>query len=586
MKKGLLLFVVLCFTLFSNVFADGVMDYVLEQRGDTLVIKDYTDMGNVAGSLTEAVVADSEDVPAGRVYELKANGYYPLSTSLTTPADRAVVIIGADDRRLVTNDDEMSAPPVICGFGGNTGGISFQNDLTVKNASIIQAADRATLGWAFFGAVAADKTLRVENCLFEHTRWVMIQSNDAPGTKVYINDCYFVNMSGQACRRNGGVYDNVNNNTATMWVENSTHVMAQGMIYKFRNYQVGEIVFNHNTFVNMSGNVFETLGYQSDMIVVNNIFVNCNLQPYMTGLDYGETDADYLPMGIINVDTLPSGYDVMPRKMMVDANVVYWDPEFADMVQTCIDDQVNQSTDWHSQMITMNSRTQAMFDDDTNYPHLVEGVWYEKCPNFTNPEDLLTVGVDSIKAFSIGTVDTLSGNVLMVWRKVLTDLDLYYVYSDWPIPIDLSYDDADLLEGGINGFPVGDLNWFPSEKAAWEAQKSAEYAAIDAAMDAGHPVAIQETVYQPTDFRLSQNYPNPFNPTTTISYTLPKAGNVTLTVYNSLGQEVMTLVNNEFKASAGSYNVLFDGSGLSSGIYFYTLTFNNNTIAKKMVLMK
>lgn len=586
MKKGLLLFVVLCFTLFSNVFADGVMDYVLEERGDTLVIKDYSDMGSVAGSLTEAVVADSVDVPAGRVYELKANGYYPLSTNLTTPADRAVVIVGADDRRLVTNDDEMSAPPVICGFGGNTGGISFQNDLTVKNASIIQAADKANLGWAFFGAAAANKTLRVENCLFEHTRWVMIQSNDAPGTNVYINDCYFVNMSGQACRRNGGVYDNVNNNTATMWVENSTHVMAQGMIYKFRNYQVGEIVFNHNTFVNMSGNVFETLGYQSDMIVVNNIFVNSNLQPYMTGLDYGETDADYLPMGIINVDTLPSGYDVLPRKMMVDANVVYWDPKFADMVQICIDNQVNQSTDWHSQTITMNSRTQAMFDDDTNYPYLVEGTWYEKCPNFTNPEDLLTDGVDSIRAFSIGTVDTLSGNVLMVWRKVLTDLDLYYVYSDWPIPIDLSYDDTDLLEGGINGFPVGDLNWFPAEKAAWEAQKSAEYAAIDAAIDAGHPVAIRETVYEPTDFRLSQNYPNPFNPTTTISYTLPKAGNVTLTVYNSLGQEVMTLVNNEFKASAGSYNVHFDGSGLSSGIYFYTLTFNNNTIAKKMVLMK
>ncbi|HDP68880.1 MAG TPA: T9SS type A sorting domain-containing protein [Candidatus Marinimicrobia bacterium] len=586
MKKGLLLFVVFCLVLFSNVFADGVMDYVDEVRGDTLVIKDYVDMGNVAGSLTEAVVADSVDVPAGRVYELKANGYYPLSTNLTTPADRAVIIVGADDRRLVTNDDEMSAPPVICGFGGNTGGINFQNDLTVKNASIIQAADKATLGWAFFGAAAANKTLRVENCLFEHTRWVMIQSNDAPGTNVYINDCYFVNMSGQACRRNGGVYDNVNNNTATMWVENSTHVMAQGMIYKFRNYQVGEIVFNHNTFVNMSGQVFETLGYQSDMIVVNNIFVNSNLQPYMTGLDYGETDADYLPMGIINVDTLPSGYDVLPRKMMVDANVVYWDPKFADMVQICIDNQVNQSTDWHSQMITMNSRTQAMFDDDTNYPYLVEGTWYEKCPNFTNPEDLLTVGVDSIRAFSIGTVDTLSGDVLMVWRKVLTDLDNYYVYSDWPIPIDLSYDDADLLEGGINGFPVGDLNWFPAEKAAWEAQKSAEYAAIDAAIDAGHPVAIRETVYEPTDFRLSQNYPNPFNPTTTISYTLPKAGNVTLTVYNSLGQEVMTLVNNEFKASAGSYNVHFDGSGLSSGIYFYTLTFNNNTIAKKMVLMK
>jgi len=588
MKKGLLLSVVVCLLLFSAEFALGALgDYVSEVRGDTLVIKDYADFEPyAAGSLAEAIIADSVDVPAGRVYELKANGYYPLSSNLTTPASRAVVIVGADDTRLVKNANEDSAPPVICGFGSNSGGINFANDLTVKNCSIIQAASRAQLGWAFFGAAASNKTLRVENCLFEHTRWVMIQSNDADGTSVYINDCYFVNMSGQACRRNGGVYDNVGRNTNTMWVENSTHVMAQGMIYKFRNFQVGKIVFNHNTFVNMSGQVFETLGYQSDMVVVNNIFVNCNLQPYMTGLDYGETDADYLPMGIINVDTLPAGYTDMPRKVLVDRNVVYWDPKFADMVQTCKTNMVNQNDDWHDQMITMNTRTQAMFDDDEAYPYLVEGAWLRKCPTFTDSKDLLTVGVDSIKAFSVGTVDTLSGDVLMVWRKVYTNLDDYYVYSDWPIPIDLSYSDEDLKSGGINGFPVGDLNWFPAEKAEWEAQKAAEYAAIEAAITAGAPVHISETAKKASNFKLSQNFPNPFNPTTNINFTLPEPGNVTLKVYNMLGQEVATLINNEHRGANATHSILFDGSKLSSGVYFYTLTYGDKTVSKKMVLMK
>ena len=581
MKKALLLSVVICLLLFSAEFALGALDdYVAEVKGDTLVIKDFGDMEpDAAGSLREAVVADSVEVPAGRVYELKANGYYPLSTNLTTPATRAVVIVGADDTRLVQNANASSAPPVICGSGGNTGGISFQNDLTVKNCSIIQAADKATLGWAFFGAAASNKTLRVENCLFEHTRWVMIQSNDAAGTNVYINDCYFVNMSGQACRRNGGVYDNVNNNTATMWVENSTHVMAQGMIYKFRNYPVDRIVFNHNTFVNMSGNVFETLGYQRYMVVVNNIFVNSNLQPYLTGLDAGETDADNLPMGIINIDTLPSGYENLPRKMLVDKNVVYWDPKFADMVQTCKTNLVNFSDDWHDQMITMNTRTQAMFDDNTNYPYLIEGTWYEKCPNFTDPKDLLTVGVDSIKAFSVGTVDTTSGDVLMVWRKVATDLNTDYIYSDWPIPVNLAYDDADLLEGGLGGFPVGDLNWFPTQKAAWEAQKNTELSAIN------DQLSIKETAKKASNFKLNQNFPNPFNPTTTISYTIPKSGNVTLKVFNMLGHEVATLVDGYNNANQ-AYSIEFDGTSLSSGVYFYTLTFDNKTVSKKMVLMK
>ena len=581
MKKALLLSVVICLLLFSAEFALGALDdYVAEVKGDTLVIKDFGDMEpDAAGSLREAVVADSVEVPAGRVYELKANGYYPLSTNLTTPATRAVVIVGADDTRLVQNANASSAPPIICGFGSNTGGISFQNDLTVKNCSIIQAADKATLGWAFFGAAASNKTLRVENCLFEHTRWVMIQSNDAAGTSVYINDCYFVNMSGQACRRNGGVYDNVNNNTATMWVENSTHVMAQGMIYKFRNYPVDRIVFNHNTFVNMSGNVFETLGYQRYMVVVNNIFVNSNLQPYLTGLDAGETDADNLPMGIINIDTLPSGYENLPRKMLVDKNVVYWDPKFADMVQTCKTNLVNFSDDWHDQMITMNTRTQAMFDDNTNYPYLIEGTWYEKCPNFTDPKDLLTVGVDSIKAFSVGTVDTTSGDVLMVWRKVATDLNTDYIYSDWPIPVNLAYDDADLLEGGLGGFPVGDLNWFPTQKAAWEAQKNTELSAIN------DQLSIKETAKKASNFKLNQNFPNPFNPTTTISYTIPKSGNVTLKVFNMLGHEVATLVDGYNNANQ-AYSIEFDGTSLSSGVYFYTLTFDNKTVSKKMVLMK
>jgi len=588
MKKVLLMLVVCCAFLISFGFAQNTYDdFVSEVKGDTLVIKDYWEMdptNGVANSLTDAVTADSVDVPEGRVYELIAMGYYPLATNLTTPA-RPVTIVGADDRPITTNSDAEAAPPVICGFDENTGGINFQDDLTMKNVSIVPAASRSALGWAFFGATSPDKTLTLKNCIGEFTKWVILQSNDASGTSIYIDGCYFVNLSGQPCRRNGGVYDNVNNNTDVMWVENSTHVMAQGMMYKFRNFQVGKIWFNHNTFINVSGNLFETLGYHNEMVVVNNIFVNSNIQPYMTGLDAGETDADNLPMGIINVDTLPSGYEELPQKMMVDKNVVFWDERLDDMVQTCIDNQVNQSTAWHSQMITMNSRTQAMFDDDATYPYLVEGEWYAKCPTFTDPQNLLDEMVDSLKAFSVYTVDTTDGHTLVEWRLVNTDITNMYVYSDFPIAVDLSYSDADLMAGGINGFPVGDLNWFPTEKAQWEAQRDAEIDAIQAALDAGSVVAIKETPKKATQFKLSQNYPNPFNPTTIINYTIPTAGEVTLKVYDMLGCEVATLVN-ENKQANQSYKVEFDGSTLSSGVYFYSLRYNGQTMTKKMVLMK
>jgi hypothetical protein len=83
---------------------------------------------------------------------------------------------------------------------------------------------------------------------------------------------------------------------------------------------------------------------------------------------------------------------------------------------------------------------------------------------------------------------------------------------------------------------------------------------------------------------LQQNYPNPFNPSTVISYSIAKAGNVTLKVYNMLGQEVATLVNGY--QAANSYKVNFNASGLSSGVYMYKLSTGSNEIIKKMVLMK
>ena len=99
------------------------------------------------------------------------------------------------------------------------------------------------------------------------------------------------------------------------------------------------------------------------------------------------------------------------------------------------------------------------------------------------------------------------------------------------------------------------------------------------------------------NFSLTQNYPNPFNPVTTIKYTIPtppasspftkgrnEVGFVTLKVYDILGSEVATLVNQE--QSAGNYKVQFDGSMLSSGVYFYQLHAGNFISTKKAILMK
>ncbi|MCK9409144.1 MAG: T9SS type A sorting domain-containing protein [Bacteroidetes bacterium] len=90
--------------------------------------------------------------------------------------------------------------------------------------------------------------------------------------------------------------------------------------------------------------------------------------------------------------------------------------------------------------------------------------------------------------------------------------------------------------------------------------------------------------YAPKEFSLNQNYPNPFNPTTMISYQLPVSNHVTLKVYDALGREAATLVNDVKKA--GNHSVTFDASKFSSGIYLCTIKAGNSSATKKLTLLK
>ena len=86
------------------------------------------------------------------------------------------------------------------------------------------------------------------------------------------------------------------------------------------------------------------------------------------------------------------------------------------------------------------------------------------------------------------------------------------------------------------------------------------------------------------NFELSQNIPNPFNPSTSISYSIPENAFVTLKIYDVLGNEVVELINEQ--KESGNYQIDFNASELSSGIYYYTLTAGNFTSTKKMSLIK
>ncbi len=580
MKSAIILFSMLL--LASSAFAQDAQ-YVLQTKGDTLVVKDDADFSG-QNTLYLLMVSDSM-APATRVYQLHNGGVYSLVNTPTSSTTKRVVIAGESNTSVKTNKSTVY-PPILQGAvwqgGSSTGGLNSGYDLLVKNCMVEIGNSAGGEGWGFFGGNASSR-LEVDNCIMEHNLWVTFFP--VTNWRLFLNNDYFVNLSGHTCRRNGGVIDFFGN-IDTIQVQNCTHVYTQGSLYKARfGYRINRYLFNHNDFIDCAGFVLMNIGDHPNYSVTNNIFVNCQLQAYcpvLSGVDVGEVDQDSLPMGLVNIK-VDSAFIADGRSFYADKNLAYWDASLADIPSTLNSGTgVDGNKHWVSQMITMNTRTAAIFADKANNPKCTNGTWFNKLPTFAKTDVLFGTGLATLKTYAISAVDTGFTGSLAAWRQSSNPMTQYYCYADWPLPIDLSYTDTDLLTAGLNGFPLGDLNWFPTQYASWKAQEATELAQIQQVLAVGTGVTTKQG--PPQKFELLQNYPNPFNPTTRISYTIARAANVTLKVYNMLGQEVATLVDG-FQA-ANTYEVNFNASHLASGVYIYELRSGSNVASGKMVLMK
>jgi hypothetical protein len=131
---------------------------------------------------------------------------------------------------------------------------------------------------------------------------------------------------------------------------------------------------------------------------------------------------------------------------------------------------------------------------------------------------------------------------------------------------------------------VSYMGAFSPTAARWDAGW-ANYNPQNTDYSKGIPTSIDEDPSLPFGYTLEQNYPNPFNPSTTIGFTLAKSEQVSLTVYDLMGREVATLMNNE-QRPAGYNSIVFNALNLSSGVYFYTLSTNTVKLTQKMSLIK
>ncbi len=580
---------------------------------DTLVI-DPLPPGNVNTIINGDTIAGGLRAHPNRVYELQRGLVYQVSEPMEINGSITIMDSGSTSDRppvlaaqILQNNQSVDHFFDLNGKGGK---------VTLKNLYILSIrADGVVLGWSDGIRINADSVkLTLKGDIFDAFTHTAL-SLGGQWDKLKVNDCEFRNDMHSSSYFGGGAFlSNGSTNMDTTIFENNTFFCNNSYIFSIRGY-CPDAVFSHNTLVYGTVDPFLTY-FAQNLHMNNNLFYAMHSYG---GNPFQLIDAwllgwpDTTSSGIVQVlatDTTSNWYKLWgggsptlipgPNQLYVgtggtgNATVTAAEEDPSARVF----DLRNNDYFW----------PQKLYTDYAAYNDTVKATQTVAVPNYTSTQDTiqmvnklyLPVWEGPYARYVIAKMDSngasvdTTGNMnidpgfntdiqnqfdkLMAYViKICTskfDTAWYYQPNNaplypptWPRAEDLSYTNSTLMHGGTDGFAVGDLNWFPTQKAQWEVTDVKQ---------------VKPSV--PANFKLAQNYPNPFNPSTVINYSLPKSQMVTLRVYNILGQEVATLVNQE--QSAGNYQVTFNADRLSSGVYFYSIRTGNFTAVKKMMLLK
>lgn len=522
-------------------------------QADTLVI--WASRGN----LNEIIEADK--LPDGRqahdVYRLVSlDTTYKFTGAITATGD--ITVIGAVDpvtgrppciQPAVLPDGTIPPTPFMLNGAGIKG--TFKNlYLLAKATNNVATADGIAI------QVSADNVrLTVDNCVFDGWQSFAIGYN-GNWDDFFVTNSYFRNMVhpnqwyiGEVIRNEwpGEAY------TDTMSLVGNTMLCINGYAAcPVTKWYTRYFEFNDNKVLYTFKNPFFIFNV-TEAKINGNVFYGT----YAGGVDQAEHpwwDNLWVPdttYGVIALQPLSEDNKTMfnpanpalaegLRNVEVKNNIYFWPQALRDFWANWNSTQTN----WIRTPMWMNEPTMAMFADDTNYPYLVESGNVNQDPGY-------------MAAIDAAVLNGTTGNdigLLRYFEQIRTGTAATDVW----------------------GYSItqvsGDDDWVPT----WPLP---EISSISAAVQ-DKPAALV-----PTAFAINRIYPNPFNPGTTVQYTLDAAGVTSLRVYNVLGQQVKTIVENAFQ-NPSVYEVTVDMSECPSGLYFCVLRQGNNVAVQKMMLMK
>jgi len=581
--------------------------------GDTLVVA-VSNSANLDKQINSDTVAGGAN--AHKVYELTTTTEtYLIDGPITSKSNIAIIGVPGANGILPCiqphTQSDLSVPVNMLVFNGANTTVKIAN-LYLLGLSNTNTTDATNGANACAVQISADKvTLWLNNVVFDEWRAFAIGYN-GQWDKFFIFNCKFRNMVDPTQQYIGEVIRN----------EWPGAAYTDSMIFRYNTmlcvngYAAGPVTkyyqryfeFTHNDVIYTFKNPFFIFN-ETNAKIDNNVFygnyvggTNYQETPWWDNLWYGDADISVISFEQLNaanaaaLDPADSaGYatfdSAQTATLLAKAekmrtievkNNSYFQPSGVTGFWAALDDTARWTYPdpthhdslgfvWGDSLITptwMNSRTTGLFSSSTAEPGFVQSGNVLTDPQFPAgvASGILTGatgdGVGLLKYIEEIRGGTASTDRWGYQRTVVQNSATWM--PTWPLPEKTSNDlkyTASLTS--TDGLPVGDPYWFTGTTTAVQAS----------------PKAL------PYAFTLSEAYPNPFNPSTNIHYSLANAGNVTMRVYNVLGQVVKTLVNSAHQ-EAGEYTVHVDMSNLTSGVYFYSLEQGNNRLVQKMMLLK
>jgi hypothetical protein len=433
---------------------------------DTLVVNwQNPDQSIKVNALRDAVLGDTTSGGAranlNRVYRLKKGGYYAITDRIENGSK------GGWALRLVgETPDASNNPAVLQVYRRNDGTvdqrmITGQNDLEMKNLWVTGADDLGTqTAYQPVQIDASNHKFKFDNVIFDRSNFAIVAFT-ATGNVISFTNCKFRNLIGRPSTQQWeGRGVSVWADQDTVIIENCTFFNVEFTAFQMESGAAKYVRFNHNTMVNIGRN-FLTGAWWREAYFANNLLIN--------GFWMGEGVADYTASGrdpraynsgFMSIGPLPSIYGPEQGRRIVLANTATWrDPQF---------------TTWYADTIRPQYYINRVTKEDelTQYPNMVakDTLWLASRPNMpTYPDTLLP---------------KMWANIIDLRRGITPATPYFFnlpqfggsecfTCVDWPLPDNFSYTTpANILTAGTDHLPLGDLNWFPTQKAQFEANKA------------------------------------------------------------------------------------------------------------------